>query len=140
VKVVSKEEIITVFGTEKLNALEQTVAACNCWHKFLPHILLTYLLTYQKYQHEWSEILTVNRIKNFWLLWPTQLLTHGQWWSIFRIQRWHMLQRQHTTTHVLLSCRCPNKNLHSLIPGDYGRVENQKSVQFRFLNCPVTYL
>jgi len=46
-----------------------------------------------------NEILTVKRMKNFWLLCPTQLLTHGQWWSIFWIHRWHILQHRHTTHH-----------------------------------------
>jgi len=36
--------------------------------------------------------LTVKRMKYFWLFSPMQLLTHGQWWSIFRIQRRQTLQ------------------------------------------------
>lgn len=36
--------------------------------------------------------LTVNRTKYFWLFSPTQLLTQGQWWSIFRIHRLQTLQ------------------------------------------------
>lgn len=31
--------------------------------------------------------LTVKSTKYFWLFSPTQLLTQGQWWSIFRMQR-----------------------------------------------------
>lgn len=38
-------------------------------------------------------ILTVNKTKNFWLLSPTQLLTQGQWWSIFLIHLWQTLKR-----------------------------------------------
>lgn len=34
-----------------------------------------------------NKILTVNSTKYFWLLSPTQLLTQGQWWSIFLMQR-----------------------------------------------------
>lgn len=33
-----------------------------------------------------------NSTKCFWLLAPTQLLTHGQWWSIFMMQRSHWEQ------------------------------------------------
>jgi len=32
-----------------------------------------------------TKILTVKSTKYFWLFSPTQLLTQGQWWSIFRI-------------------------------------------------------
>ena len=32
--------------------------------------------------------LTVKSTKYFWLFSPTQLLTQGQWWSIFLIHRW----------------------------------------------------
>lgn len=39
-----------------------------------------------------SWIDTVNRTKNFWFPSPTQLLTQGQWWSIFRIHRWQTEQ------------------------------------------------
>lgn len=38
-------------------------------------------------------ILTVNKTKNFWLLSPTQLLTQGQWWSIFLMHLWQTLKR-----------------------------------------------
>lgn len=37
--------------------------------------------------------LTVNRAKYFWLPSPTQLLTHGQWWSIFFTHLPHTLQK-----------------------------------------------
>lgn len=37
--------------------------------------------------------LTVNRTKYFWLFSPTQLLTQGQWWSIFRMHRLHTLKQ-----------------------------------------------
>lgn len=33
-----------------------------------------------------------NSKKNFWLLMPTQLFTHGQWWSILMMHRLQMLQ------------------------------------------------
>lgn len=36
--------------------------------------------------------LTVKSTKYFWLFSPTQLLTQGQWWSIFRMQRLQTLQ------------------------------------------------
>ena len=36
--------------------------------------------------------LTVKSTKNFWLFSPTQLLTQGQWWSIFRIHLWQTEQ------------------------------------------------
>lgn len=36
--------------------------------------------------------LTAKSTKYFWLFSPTQLLTHGQWWSIFRMQRLQTLQ------------------------------------------------
>lgn len=38
--------------------------------------------------------LTVKRTKYFWFDSPTQLFTHGQWWSIFRMQRLQMLRRE----------------------------------------------
>lgn len=37
--------------------------------------------------------LTVNRTKYFWLFSPTQLLTQGQWWSIFRMHRLQTLKQ-----------------------------------------------
>lgn len=37
--------------------------------------------------------LTVNRTKYFWLFSPTQLLTQGQWWSIFRMHRLQTLKK-----------------------------------------------
>lgn len=36
--------------------------------------------------------LTVKSTKYFWLFSPTQLLTQGQWWSIFRMQRLQTLR------------------------------------------------
>lgn len=36
--------------------------------------------------------LTVKSTKYFWLFSPTQLLTQGQWWSIFRMHRLQTLQ------------------------------------------------
>lgn len=38
--------------------------------------------------------LTVNRTKNLWFFSPTQLFTHGQWWSIFRMHRLQILQER----------------------------------------------
>lgn len=44
------------------------------------------------YDLERKQIFTVNRTKYFLLFSPTQLFTHGQWWSILRIHRWHTEQ------------------------------------------------
>lgn len=38
--------------------------------------------------------LTVNRTKNLWFFSPTQLFTHGQWWSIFRMHRLQILEEK----------------------------------------------
>jgi len=48
------------------------------------------------WQTEKGCLLTVKSMKYFWLCSPMQLLTHGQWWSIFRIQRRQTL-KYHTT-------------------------------------------
>jgi len=48
------------------------------------------------WQTEKCCLLTVKSMKYFWLFSPMQLLTHGQWWSIFRIQRRQTL-KYHTT-------------------------------------------
>lgn len=42
--------------------------------------------------------------KNFWFFSPTQLFTHGQWWSIFLIQRLHTLRGAHTHTNITAWC------------------------------------
>ena len=47
-----------------------------------------------------TRTLTVNKTKNFWLFSPTQLLTHGQWWSIFRIQRRQTLKEANETMYM----------------------------------------
>ena len=39
-------------------------------------------------------LLTVKSTKNLWFFSPTQLFTHGQWWSIFRIHRLQILKRR----------------------------------------------
>lgn len=44
--------------------------------------------------------LTVNNTKYFWLFSPTQLFTHGQWWSIFRM---HLKQKVEDIIILLLS-------------------------------------
>lgn len=38
--------------------------------------------------------LTVKSTKYFWLFSPTQLFTHGQWWSILRMQRLQTLSER----------------------------------------------
>ena len=47
-----------------------------------------------------TRTLTVNKTKNFWLFSPTQLLTHGQWWSILRIQRRQTLKEANETMYM----------------------------------------
>lgn len=42
----------------------------------------------------WWCSLTVNRTKNLWFFSPTQLFTHGQWWSIFRMHRLQILEER----------------------------------------------
>lgn len=38
-------------------------------------------------------VLTVKSTKNRWFFSPTQLFTHGQWWSILRMHRLQILER-----------------------------------------------
>lgn len=44
------------------------------------------------YNSHWHTALTVKSTKYFWLNSPTQLLIHGQWWSIRRTQCSHVLE------------------------------------------------
>lgn len=72
--------------------------------------------------------LTVKSTKYFWLFSPTQLLTQGQWWSIFRIQRlqtlwesqdvWRKITntqiQTNSPTQTLQTTEQPRKKGHSL--------------------------
>ena len=55
--------------------------------------------------------LTVKSTKYFWLFSPTQLLTQGQWWSIFRMHRLQTLLNDKDDKKINYSCAAP-----SLIP------------------------
>lgn len=70
---------ITVVGGEK--ELHFVQSSSKQYKKWNPTII--------RACREISAIYIVNSTKYFWLFSPTQLLTHGQWWSIFRI---HLLQ------------------------------------------------
>lgn len=68
--------------------LKQERKASQHWSCFR-NDMQCFVAAHQAASNNTCEILTVNSTKYFWLFSPTQLLTHGQWWSIFRI---HLLQ------------------------------------------------
>jgi hypothetical protein len=58
-----------------------------------PSLLLeTIILSITITGYQIKEWLTVNNTKYFWLFSPTQLFTHGQWWSIFRMHLKHRVE------------------------------------------------
>lgn len=73
---------ITVVGGEK--ELHVVQSSSKQYKKWTPTII--------RACKEISAIYIVNNTKNFWFVSPTQLLTQGQWWSIFRIHRLQTLQ------------------------------------------------
>lgn len=67
------------------NMKEENISPGNSFTDYALHFTTSHWTT----SSITCKILTVNSTKYFWLFSPTQLLTHGQWWSIFRM---HLLQ------------------------------------------------
>lgn len=61
-----------------------------------PLAVAKYLPQLQRFESQNLQLsaLTVKSTKKRWFFSPTQLFTHGQWWSIFRMHLLQILQRR----------------------------------------------
>lgn len=84
------------------------------------------------------KILTVNSTKYFWLFSPTQLLTHGQWWSILRM---HLLQTLKEHRYLLTALSIPETQSFTGVQGtNSGKDSEVKYEHKRIYLPPYLYL
>lgn len=108
----------------KIRNMRKTVVAGGDTPEQVFHSLPTQVMKWWMDMYRaWNDIIhiyIVNKTKNFWLLSPTQLLTHGQWWSIFLMHLWQTLQwwalSGFMETHLgHLNTTCPSAKFNRLI-------------------------